>query len=254
MNESRPPFPPFDLPAASQRSKPRRTPGTPATPDVSPWRTPPTAPGEIETCTSSGETASSSSSPASGNTSRTTPFARALWGLPRRRSSPASTSTPTTRSPPSPRRPTGSCSTQTSSARPSPGPACTRTERSVPPEPPPLRTRVRVRRIRWSWGESNPRPPSGCRPRYDHSRDLRLCGCRTAGSVGLAEEAAAGSFPDVSGLSRRQRSFPPPTIASVAGLRWSGPACHHWSLVLSIAWVIRRRQRTARRQLCLCPV
>jgi hypothetical protein len=37
--------------------------------------------------------------------------------------------------------------------------------------------------------------------------------------VGLAEEAAAGSFPDVSGLSRRQRSFPPPTTASVAGLR-----------------------------------
>ena len=21
----------------------------------------------------------------------------------------------------------------------------------------------------WSWGESNPRPPSGCRPCYDHS-------------------------------------------------------------------------------------
>ena len=71
----------------------------------------------------------------------------------------------------------------------------------------------------WSWGESNPRPPSGCRPRYDRSRDLRLCGCRTAGSVGLAEEAAAGSFPDVSGLSRRQRSFPPSITASVAGLR-----------------------------------
>jgi hypothetical protein len=71
----------------------------------------------------------------------------------------------------------------------------------------------------WSWGESNPRPPSGCRPRYDHSRDLRLCGCRTAGSVDLAKEVAAGSFPDVSGLSRRQRSFPPPTTASVAGLR-----------------------------------
>jgi Protein of unknown function (DUF1348) len=48
-----------------------------ATPNVSPSRTCPTAPGEIETCTSSGETASSSSSPASGNTSRTTP----LWGF-----------------------------------------------------------------------------------------------------------------------------------------------------------------------------
>ena len=71
----------------------------------------------------------------------------------------------------------------------------------------------------WSWGESNPRPPGSCRPRYDHSRVLRLCGCRTAGSVDLAREVAPGSFPDVSGLSRRQRSFPPSTTASVAGLR-----------------------------------
>jgi hypothetical protein len=48
---------------------------------------------------------------------------------------------------------------------------------------------------------------------------LRFYGYRTAGSVGLAEEAAPGSFPEVSGLSRRQRSFPPSTTASVAGLR-----------------------------------
>jgi hypothetical protein len=54
--------------------------------------------------------------------------------------------------------------------------------------------------------------------------------------VGLAGRPPPGLFPGVSGLSRRQRSFPPPTIASVAGLRWSGPACHHWSLVLSNAW------------------
>ena len=43
-----------------------------------------------------------------------------------------------------PTRPTGCCSTPPSSARRSPGPACTRTERSAPPEPSPLRTRVRV--------------------------------------------------------------------------------------------------------------
>ena len=47
----------------------------------------------------------------------------------------------------------------------------------------------------WSWGESNPRPPSGCRPRYDHSRGLRLYGCRTAGSVGLAGRPPPGLIP-----------------------------------------------------------
>jgi hypothetical protein len=62
----------------------------------------------------------------------------------------------------------------------------------------------------WSWGESNPRPSSGCRPRYDHSRELRLYGCRTAGSVGPAGGPPPGLslrpavFPTVSGLSRRQ--------------------------------------------------
>ena len=57
----------------------------------------------------------------------------------------------------------------------------------------------------WSWGESNPRPLSGCRLRYDHSR-FSLCGLRTAGSV--ARQGSVGSFSDVSGLSHRQRSFP----------------------------------------------
>jgi hypothetical protein len=37
--------------------------------------------------------------------------------------------------------------------------------------------------------------------------------------VGLARRPPPGLFPEVSGLSRRQRSFPPPTTASVAGLR-----------------------------------
>ena len=58
----------------------------------------------------------------------------------------------------------------------------------------------------WSWRESNPRPSRGHRPRYDHSRTvaLRLPPCR----VKWARGPAAGSFPDVSGLSHRQRSLP----------------------------------------------
>src|SRR5690554_6828898 len=57
----------------------------------------------------------------------------------------------------------------------------------------------------WSWRESNPRPSSGSRPRYDHSRAVaqRLPPRR----VGWASRPAAGSFPGVSGLSRRQRSL-----------------------------------------------
>jgi hypothetical protein len=71
----------------------------------------------------------------------------------------------------------------------------------------------------WSWGESNPRPPSGRRPRYDHSRDLRLYGCRTAGSVGPARGPPPGLSLGSAVFSRRQRSFPPSTTASVARLR-----------------------------------
>ena len=56
---------------------------------------------------------------------------------------------------------------------------------------------------------------------------LRLYGCRTAGSVELS--LTAGSFPDASGLSRRQQSFLPSPSASVAGLQWIGPACPHGS-------------------------
>ena len=46
----------------------------------------------------------------------------------------------------------------------------------------------------WSWGESNPRPPSENCPRYDHSRVLRLNGCLTAGSGG-AETPPPGLSP-----------------------------------------------------------
>lgn len=71
--------------------------------------------------------------------------------------------------------------------------------------------------ISWSWRESNPRPPSGHRPRYDHSRvlDLRLSNRR----VGRAHTLPSGLSPmpsvflDVSGLSLRS------TTASVAGLQ-----------------------------------
>ena len=56
---------------------------------------------------------------------------------------------------------------------------------------------------------------------------LRLDGYRTAGSVELA--LTAGSFSDVNGLSRRQRSFSPSSTASVAGLQRTGPACSHES-------------------------
>jgi hypothetical protein len=58
----------------------------------------------------------------------------------------------------------------------------------------------------WSWRESNPRPSRGSRPRYDHSRAVahRLPPRR----VGWASRPAAGSFPGVSVLSRRQRSLP----------------------------------------------
>ncbi len=58
----------------------------------------------------------------------------------------------------------------------------------------------------WSWRESNPRPLEGDNTRYDHSR---VRGWAAASSPGrLGRSPAAGSFSDVSGLSRRQWSFP----------------------------------------------
>jgi len=70
------------------------------------------------------------------------------------------------------------------------------------------RTRVRAKLDTWSWRESNPRPLKGCNPRYDHSR---VRGCAAASSPGRVERRAAptaGSFSDVSVLSRRQWSLP----------------------------------------------
>jgi hypothetical protein len=83
----------------------------------------------------------------------------------------------------------------------------------------------------WSWGESNPRPPSSCRPRYDRSRVLRLCGCRTAGSVGLARRPPPGLspmsavFPAASGLSRRQSSLLLPGCGDQAPRAITGRWC-----------------------------
>ena len=53
-------------------------------------------------------------------------------------------------------------------------------------------------------------------------------GCHPAGSGGPGGPAT-GSFPRVSGLSRRQRSVPAVSTASVAGLRWTDPACRYRS-------------------------
>ena len=64
--------------------------------------------------------------------------------------------------------------------------------------------------------------------------ELPACGSRPAGSGG-PRGPTAGSFPGASGLSRRQRSVPAVTNTSVAGLCWSGPACHCWSRCLSTA-------------------
>jgi len=62
--------------------------------------------------------------------------------------------------------------------------------------------------------------------------EILACGSHPAGSVG-PESPAARSFPKVSGLSRRQRSVPAVSNASVAGLRWTDPACRHRSQWLS---------------------
>ena len=52
----------------------------------------------------------------------------------------------------------------------------------------------------------------------------------------------ARSFPRVSVLSCRQRSFPPSSPASVAGLRWIGPVRHFCSRCLCAHLRIRRRE------------
>ena len=87
----------------------------------------------------------------------------------------------------------------------------------------------------WSWGEANPRPPSGRRPRYDHSRDHATSAGAPPGRgstqrcspPGLSLRSAV--FPAVSGLSLRSAT------ASVAGLQWPGPVRRCRSRLLSTA-------------------
>jgi hypothetical protein len=63
----------------------------------------------------------------------------------------------------------------------------------------------------------------------------------------------ARSFPSVSRLSDCQRSFPPASPASVAGLRVNGPVWHFCSRCLCAHLGIRRRERTASWQFLLVP-
>jgi hypothetical protein len=51
-------------------------------------------------------------------------------------------------------------------------------------------------------------------------------------SAGRLTFVNARTFPEVSCLSRRQRSFSSSSPASVAGLRWIGPVRHFWSRCL----------------------
>ena len=57
----------------------------------------------------------------------------------------------------------------------------------------------------WSWGESNPRPPGGHRPCYDHSRTSASTATELAG-----QRAARGGHRRV--FPRCQRSFPPSVV------------------------------------------
>lgn len=106
----------------------------------------------------------------------------------------------------------------------------------------------------WSWRESNPRPLSGHRPRYDHSRSVALNGCHAAGSVGLTP--AAGSFPGVNVLSRGQRSLPAVLhcFCCRAAVDWPRVPRRVAMFATSPEW-IRRRQRIQRQcwRLWWCP-
>ena len=98
----------------------------------------------------------------------------------------------------------------------------------------------------WSWGESNPRPPGGDRTRYDHSRTSASTATELAGQR-ISEEITAGSFPDVSGLSRRQWSFPTvhPRFCCRAAWIWPRAPLLVTILLFYLLKKIRRRERTA---------
>ena len=69
----------------------------------------------------------------------------------------------------------------------------------------PDRHGVQVRTPWWSWRESNPRPSSGCRPCYDHSRG---CASTASASPGRLPFGTAGSFSDARGLCLRSAVSP----------------------------------------------
>ena len=99
----------------------------------------------------------------------------------------------------------------------------------------------------WSWRESNPRPASGHRPCYDHSRDLGSTAADLPGQVdpripppGLSLESVV--FHTVSGLSLPS---PPLLLPGCDGLAPCAIAGHDFSR--SPEW-IRRRERTAHRR------
>ena len=77
----------------------------------------------------------------------------------------------------------------------------------------------------WSWRESNPRPPSGHRSRYDRSRGRGCAATTSPGRVAIARrrptvppELSPGSavFPAASGLSRRHPPLLVPGCGGVA--------------------------------------
>ena len=80
----------------------------------------------------------------------------------------------------------------------------------------------------WSWGESNPRPSKSDRACYDHSR---VCGFwLPPRRVGRATRAQPrGLSPGSAVCPCCQRSVPAVSTASVAGLRWTDPACRYRS-------------------------
>jgi len=107
----------------------------------------------------------------------------------------------------------------------------------------------------WSWGESNPRPSSGHRSRYDHSR-IPVRGHRTAGSASPVAGAFRRVFPRCQPSFRLSAVSPcGPPLLLLTGCSGQAPcaiAGHDFSLFAT--W-IRRRGRTAHQcwQLWFCP-
>ena len=94
---------------------------------------------------------------------------------------------------------------------------------------------------RWSWRESNPRPPSGCRPRYDHSRDY-----------GSTAAAPPGRWTSLGGLRRVfprcQRSFSPSAVFPAVNHRFCCRAAMVWPRVPLLVAIFRRCHLRTRRQ------